>query len=293
MVDESWIRELEERARPLRVELPPWGEVLAREAVRAPSRETSGVSRKWIVAAAVAMAAAVVVAAWPRHETQRAADPTSNPVIESATREPGVIGTPSVDGGNVEPPTVESPTVESPLVPVPPTPPVVTPPVVTPPVETADEALVDVSPQDRESLEKVPRVRPTPRRRAPPRVPASEKTVPSVDCSLDPSLCAPKAPSPAAAELPETLAAADIKAGINQIKPHVEACARTHGASSGERVKIKVTILGDTGLVTQASVVDSTLSAELEGCIVDAAYHARFPRFAKQTLGAVFPITMP
>lgn len=289
MVDESWIRELEVRVRPLRVELPPWGEVLAREAVRAPSREKVSASRnKWFVAAAVAMAAGVVVMTWPRHEEVRA---DSTLVVDAPD------DAPAVSGAEVDAPPKEV---------VPATaPPVATPAArVEPPSPAFSEETPVATPLDEDRRAKVPRARPKPRRtvsRTPSPSP-SPSSDPIADCVLDPSRCGQgKAParddvSPDEGDgeaLPESLTASDIKAGIDQIKPYVVDCARAHNGRSGDRVKIKLTIVGDTGMVSSASILPPELPVALDACIVAAARRATFPRFAKASMGAVFPITLP
>jgi hypothetical protein len=246
MVDEAWIRELEVRAAPLRVELPPWGEVLARGALRAPARERVPQTRRWIIAGVAALAAAIAIAAWPSHA------PTTNEATLVDTVEP------------------------EPTVAIPP-PPLVVPPMLAPPVDPPNEELPRET-VDSASLAKVPAVRAPAKRRTPRRSAAPAK--------------APPAAAPTD-ELPETLGTTEIKRALDAIKPQVNDCARTQGATPKLVVTIKLTVAGATGAVVSANIVKPELSAGLEQCILGAVHRAQFARFRKETLGVVFPLKLP
>jgi hypothetical protein len=148
--DEVWLHDLQRRAAPLRVELPPWGEVLARDAWREPST-TPAQPRRWRlpVAVAVAFAAgALLTLAWRSPEAPTVTAPEA-PLPVAA---PSVPATPKVPG--------PAPSV----VPMPAVAPIVPPP------ETAASAVV---PAVAPSVKPVPRVRPRPRAK-PPSTPAIE-----------------------------------------------------------------------------------------------------------------------
>lgn len=258
MIDDAWIDEVERRAMPLRVVLPPWGEVLAREALRAPPREPAPRSRRWMIAVVAGAAAAVAAWVWPRHET-RVDSPTMQ-VREHMTAAPPVVTRPPAE---------------------------ITPPPIAAPIEDqlASSSEEPADPQPR------PRVRR--RARRPPVTELVENDAPTIDCILDPSLCrAPKTGRPQD-DLPETLGTTEIKRGIDGIRPLVRDCALTHGAIPKQKVTIKFTISGETGMVTQANIVTPKLSVGLEQCIIAAMHRASFGRFRKERLGVMFPLKMP
>ena len=86
---------------------------------------------------------------------------------------------------------------------------------------------------------------------------------PGVECILDPSKCGggssskKSAPKKAAADpnLPEKLTSSDIKAGVGPHKGAAKSCGGKHGAASGEKVTVKLSIAGATGKVTSASAI--------------------------------------
>lgn len=253
MIDDAWISELERRAQPLRVALPPWGEVLAREALRAPPREPAPPRGRWRIAALAIAAGAGMIWAWPREVPPR--DP------------PATI----VDGR-------EDITVAVPIV-------------VRPPVDVVPAPVVDPI---EEALASTPEPPPPPRRpRRASRPRAAKEVAPTVDCILDPRLCHPaKAAAPPDDDLPETLGTAEIKRGLDGIKAQTRLCAAAHDGVPTQRVKVKFSIAGATGTVTMAIILEPELSAGLKHCIVKAVRGAIFPRFRKESLGVVFPLTL-
>lgn len=114
--------------------------------------------------------------------------------------------------------------------------------------------------------------------------PRSADKMPSVDCVLDPSKCEP---------LPETLTSADLRAGMRLVKSRVLACGPKHHAPGGQKVKVKLGILGATGRVLDATAMGTASDTPLGRCVEKAASKARFPRFKRARLGAVYPFTMP
>jgi predicted Zn finger-like uncharacterized protein len=128
-----------------------------------------------------------------------------------------------------------------------------------------------------------------------------------VDCILDPKLpkckggssssskpsSSPKpTPAPTDPSLPETLGAAEIKAGVGPVKDAAKACGSKHGAAAGESVKIKLSIAGATGAVTSASAEPPHAGTPLGNCVAAALKKATFKKFRKASLGAVYPVKM-
>lgn len=107
---------------------------------------------------------------------------------------------------------------------------------------------------------------------------------PRIDCILDPQKCE---------SLPETLSSSDVRTGMFPIKSRVHACGRKHGAVAGDKVKVRLSILGSTGHVFKASTTGALADTPLGRCVAKAASKARFPRFKRTDVGVIYPFTMP
>jgi uncharacterized protein len=109
-----------------------------------------------------------------------------------------------------------------------------------------------------------------------------------VDCLLDPSLSkckrAPSEPD-SAAKLPAKLSVSQITAGIKPIRAAVARCGAEHGAASGIKVRIEITIEGATGKVVSATVLAEHEGTPLGECAEAAAKQVVFPRFEAATQG--------
>ncbi len=140
--------------------------------------------------------------------------------------------------------------------------------------------------------------------KSPTKKPASgKKGDVSVDCILDPSKCktggSSKKPSgggakPAAADsnLPATLTSSDIRAGVAPYKSAAKSCGGKHGASPGTKVKVKLSISGATGTVASAAAQSPHTGTPLGNCVAAAVKKAKFKKFQKSEIGAVYPFTM-
>jgi hypothetical protein len=102
----------------------------------------------------------------------------------------------------------------------------------------------------------------------------------------------PPWPAPVAS-LPDTPSAEDIRSGIDPHKERARACGPAHGAVPGEKVVVKLSIEGSTGLVTSSIALGNHRGTPLGDCVADALAQAVFPRFAKASIGVQYPITMP
>lgn len=115
-----------------------------------------------------------------------------------------------------------------------------------------------------------------------------------VDCILDPAL--PKCLAPASAgtsELPRTPTSAQVKRALQSRFGPAKTCGPAHGATSGETVKIKLSIEGATGRVTNATPQSPHDTGTLGACVAEALAEARFPRFQLPSMGVVVPVRMP
>ncbi len=124
----------------------------------------------------------------------------------------------------------------------------------------------------------------------------------SADCVLDPNRpeCAGKVPDrPKQAEgpkddanLPQKLTSIDVRRGFATVKPAAKACGRKHGASSGTKVKVKVSIEGATGKVISAKAIGDLADSPVGTCVSDALRGAQFPRFRAKQMGLTYPVIL-
>lgn len=272
MRDDAWwdgddederIASLQRVLAPLREPPRPWGDVLAHARIAAAPRDRS---RVWPIAMMAGVAAAIAIGwIWGR----------GTPETVVVEREVTVASPPEVH-------PIEVPIAVPMPIPIAPAREDVAPAVVAPP-----GVREEVAPPKVRTPKRMPRV---PRERAPARGYGED-----VDCILDPNLAKCRASAPVASDddgLPETLTTADIKAAIAMVKENAQRCGRQYGAQTDEKVKVKLRIAGDTGLVTQSIAIGAHADTELGECVARAIEAARFPRFRKPFLGVVYPVVM-
>lgn len=123
------------------------------------------------------------------------------------------------------------------------------------------------------------------------------------DCILDPSRCAdgggnepaskaPTTKAPAAKPSRTSLGSTDVRTAIAPVKSAAKACGITHGAKSGEKVGVRLSIDGATGRVTKATPQAPHATGPLGRCVANALHDATFPTFAKPSMGLVYRVTM-
>ncbi|HWB81513.1 MAG TPA: hypothetical protein VG755_41410 [Nannocystaceae bacterium] len=265
MRDDAWwdgddederIASLQRVLAPLREPPRPWGDVLAQARIGAAPRERS---RVFPIAMLAGVAAAIAVGwLWGRSAPQTV-------VVE---REVNVASPPEVRDVPIAVPVP---------VPIP----------ITPPRE---EVAPSVAPEAVDPPKIV-------RARAKPRAPREKARSPGedVDCILDPNLakCRGAQPVPRYDDgLPETLTTGDIKAAMAKVKGDAQRCGERYDAQPGEQVKVKLSVAGETGRVTQSVAIGTHADTELGQCVARAIEAAQFPRFRKPHLGVVYPIVM-
>jgi hypothetical protein len=122
----------------------------------------------------------------------------------------------------------------------------------------------------------------------------------SVECVLDPASCGlgssrpvttPSSP-PAAVDIPDKLTAATLRTHLSSAKSQAKTCAPRQGATSGESVQVKLSIVGATGRVISATAVGDHAGTALGRCVVDELSAATFPRFSAAQQGVVYRVTM-
>jgi hypothetical protein len=118
-----------------------------------------------------------------------------------------------------------------------------------------------------------------------------------VDCILAPDLprCQEKKSEAAPtgdAKLPDRLAQAEIKAGVDAVLPKARACGSKHGAPAGEMVRVKISITGATGKVSSSTPQSPHADTPLGRCVAAALGQAVFPKFSRAGMGAVYPVRM-
>jgi len=124
---------------------------------------------------------------------------------------------------------------------------------------------------------------------------ANSGSLPAVECVLDPSACAvpksgkpttiPDEPSKALAEKPS---AAQLRNALAVVKPSAKQCGRKHGVAAGTSVRVKLSIAGTTGRITQTTVLGDHASTALAACLSTAVKKASFPRFTKPSIGTLY-----
>ncbi|HWB73961.1 MAG TPA: hypothetical protein VG755_03375 [Nannocystaceae bacterium] len=180
--------------------------------------------------------------------------------------------------------------------------------------ELRAETIAPIEPPTREEpvVKPEPERRTTPRTRTRPReetrtvvpvVPEPERRgdVP-LECVLDPSLpkCGGKTKAPPPVEpktkvdpnLPETLGNADIRNGIAAVKSSAKMCGDKFGGTAGEKVRVKLSIVGATGAVSSTAAEDPHRGTALGNCVAAALKKATFPHFRKSVIGVEYTITL-
>ena len=90
-------------------------------------------------------------------------------------------------------------------------------------------------------------------------------------------------------DLPETPTREDVLATLRKLTPYVAACGRGHSGV----LRIHVAISGKTGTVTDAAVIKQFAGTDIARCATSIVEQAQFPRFRKETLSIVYPVTLP
>ncbi len=122
----------------------------------------------------------------------------------------------------------------------------------------------------------------------------------SVECLLDQSKCGARSKPDRGRDktdkdtgpLPEALSSSQIRTAIKSVKPEAKACGRSHGASSGEQVRVKLSIIGRTGAVTKSDALGDHAGTALGRCVAKALSGAQFPQFRKKQSGVVYVVRM-
>ncbi len=97
---------------------------------------------------------------------------------------------------------------------------------------------------------------------------------------------------PSGAGLRRMLSSSEIRDGVAPLKSKARACGAKHGLDHEARVKVKMTIVGSTGRVSAAAPLGEWAGTPLGACVAAVITNARFPRFTKESLGAVYPINV-
>jgi hypothetical protein len=136
----------------------------------------------------------------------------------------------------------------------------------------------------------------------PPKEPERRGDVP-FECVLDPNLpkCGGKTTTSPRTdtkstkvdpELPETLGSTQIKNGIAAVKGSAKMCGDKFGAADGEKVRVKLSIVGATGAVSSTAAEDPHRGTALGNCVAAALKKATFPHFQKSVIGVEYTISL-
>jgi hypothetical protein len=121
-----------------------------------------------------------------------------------------------------------------------------------------------------------------------------------VECVIDPSRCSKRGkPKPREAEdvapakeWPTAPSQSQIRDAMAVVKPQAKACRGRHGGKAGEKVRVKLSIVGSTGRVTSAQALDDHAGTAIGRCVADALSKAELPRFSKPQTGVVYTVTL-
>lgn len=124
-----------------------------------------------------------------------------------------------------------------------------------------------------------------------------------IECVLDPHAagCGAKAAAPPREppkvvaidpNLPETLSTSALRGGMAGVKEAAKSCGAKHGGVAGEKVKVKLSILGASGAVESTAAEGAHRGTALGNCVAAALKKATFPRFGKQVIGLEYTITL-
>jgi hypothetical protein len=266
MDDEAWVAELRARAAPLRVELPPWGEVLWRGAIREPASRASR-PRRWVWAPLAAAAGLLLTCLFlGRADVVVPAEPLDAPAVSRELAEPAAAPVIPRQG------LASTPLPATPL-------PAVLPPGVDAPASPSAPDDAKASRRARPRRDGRPAVQ-TPR-------PAPAPSAVTVDCGLDPSRC--EAPSPVP---PESLTTIDIVRAMSTLKAELRRCGATHGVPENRRVELKLRIGGADGRAIEVSVDSPGVALPLAECLREVTRRAEFPRFRRPTLSVIYPVNL-
>ena len=114
-----------------------------------------------------------------------------------------------------------------------------------------------------------------------PKCPAATTVRPPVNAPAKPDTSLPNAPSQSA-----------LRAGVAPVKAAAKACGAKHGATPGEKVRVKLSVAGPTGAVVSTQPEAPHHGTPLGNCAAAALKKATFDKFQKPVIGLVYTITM-
>jgi hypothetical protein len=94
------------------------------------------------------------------------------------------------------------------------------------------------------------------------------------------------------ADLPEKLTKNDVRAGFGAVKSKAKACGAEYGVDPGTKVRVKVSISGETGLVISATALGEHADEPVGKCVAEALSKAKFGQFRKSVMGVTYPVTL-
>ncbi len=167
------------------------------------------------------------------------------------------------------------------------------------PVEPSAEAQTKRSRSSARRSRSRSRAREATETKAPPRTKKDDGVV-SVECVIDPTKCS-KSGRPGKAktdepkstkDLPLTPNSSQVRSAMAKVKPDAKACRTRHGGSAGEKVRVKLSVVGTTGRVVSANAIEDHAGTALGRCVAKALSGATLPRFSKARTGIVYSVRM-
>jgi len=177
------------------------------------------------------------------------------------------------------------------------------------PADPSAEVKTDASSEVEAVRSRVPRpsrpgTPPKPTPKTDPKPTPKDNGVISVECVIDPSKCGNGKTKPRVDEgdgdgdpssskvLPAAPSSSQIREAMAVVKPQAKACGPRHGGTPGEKVRVKLSVVGSTGKVTSAQALDDHAGTALGKCVADALSKAELPKFGKPQAGVMYAITL-
>lgn len=92
--------------------------------------------------------------------------------------------------------------------------------------------------------------------------------------------------------LPDRLTSQQIREAVQKQVGAARMCGAATGAATGTKVYVRLRIQGSTGRVTLSRAQAPHVGTPLGDCVARALGKAIFPRFARESMGVLYPVTM-
>jgi len=135
----------------------------------------------------------------------------------------------------------------------------------------------------------------------PPSSSSSARDTIAVECVLDPTRCSASGATKTSGSTttgtstkprPAKLSVSQLKQALATTKASARACGPTHGVDSGTKVRIKLSIDGDTGSVVSSTAQGEHAGTSLGTCVATALGRTTFPQFTAGRMGTLYSVIL-